>query len=449
MKKFLSAFVCLVLCFLCACTPQTTTEDTSKITLSPYSMPQATGETVALYYPTKDFLGVLASTEEIERKSQSFYFDVVSALLDGTKTFESAFLAGISCRSTMLVQNVLYLDFSHQFEKMEPLRLFACCAVLAKTFTSMEEIDFINITVEGKQLTYPNSTRRIMLLSRYSSDASSLLSIYNSLSSAKDKQTIDTFYTVLYSSSGNSLIPQVKSISVADNNYARAIVSQALTVDQTLFASGFSVKNVSYKNSHVSIELTAPSGWKTPSGWLASRALAAALDCIYSDLKQVSLTVYGSAGELLYSLSHETGEIFNYIKSRVNVFVPSKNDVTFTTMLVSKVPSRNDLTDFMADYIASLAPALRDNDNVIRQIVFSDEMLILDLDEAFYLYFASQENQSEYATVYSIIATACAFSGANRVMFLQNGQVRSHFSSKISLKTPLYNLPKDFLDSLK
>ena len=118
-------------------------------------------------------------------------------------------------------------------------------------------------------------------------------------------------------------------------------------------------------------------------------------------------------------------------------------------MLVSKVPSRNDLTDFMADYIASLAPALRDNDNVIRQIVFSDEMLILDLDEAFYLYFASQENQSEYATVYSIIATACAFSGANRVMFLQNGQVRSHFSSKISLKTPLYNLPKDFLDSLK
>lgn len=57
MKKFLSALISILLCFLCACTPQTKTEEKSEITLSPYSMPQATGETVALYYPTKDFLG--------------------------------------------------------------------------------------------------------------------------------------------------------------------------------------------------------------------------------------------------------------------------------------------------------------------------------------------------------------------------------------------------------
>ena len=224
---------------------------------------------------------------------------------------------------------------------------------------------------------------------------------------------------------------------------------EELTLDQTLFESGFSVKNISFNGSNLSVELTAPSGWKTPSGWLASRAVAAALDCIYPNMQQITLTVFGASDELLYSLSHETGEVFNYIKSQVNVFVPSEDGVAYTTMLVSKVPSRNDLTDFMALYVATLAPQLRDNDNVIRQIVFSDNMLVLDFDQAFYAHFASQSNKSEYATVYSIIATACAFSGANRVMFLQNGQVRSHFSSSISLKGALYNLPKDFLDSLK
>jgi hypothetical protein len=166
-------------------------------------------------------------------------------------------------------------------------------------------------------------------------------------------------------------------------------------------------------------------------------------------MQQITLTVFGSTGELLYSLSHETGEVFNYIKSKVNVFVPSKNDISYSTMLVSQVPSRNNLKEFMADYIATCAPALRDNKDVVRQVVFAGDLLVLDLDESVYTVFSSLTGQSEYATVFSLVATACAFSGANRVMLLQNGQARSYFSKDISLKNPLYNLPKDFLDSLK
>ena len=446
MKKLLSLLICTLLIFLCSCAPSSAPAQNNEITLSPYLLPEATGDFVSLYYPTEDLTGVLASTEQIERKSGSFYFDVAQTLITGTKSFPSPFLSGISCRSTMLVQNVLYLDFSHQFLSMEPLRLFACCSVLAKTFTSFAEIDFINITVEGKQLTYPDSTRKIMLLSRFSADTLTLLSAYNALSSSQ----IDTFYTVLYSAEAHTgfLTPSVKSITVIDADYTRAIVSQAL-LDKTLFEDGFSFKRAKNNGAQVNIELVAPQAWKAPENWLASRALAAALDSLYPAMQQITLTVFGSTGELLYSLSHETGEVFNHIKSKINVFVPSKNDISYSTMLVSQVPSRNNLKEFMADYIATCAPALRDNKDVVRQVVFAGDLLVLDLDESVYTVFSSLTGQSEYATVFSLVATACAFSGANRVMLLQNGQARSYFSKDISLKNPLYNLPKDFLDSLK
>ncbi len=435
----------------------------STIVFAPYEMPEQKPATVALYYPSSDNSHVLASSQQLQRSNQeSFYYDVMEALLHGTATgYQSIFPEGIQCRSIMLMQNILYIDMSWHFLQMQPELFFACLSVLTSTYTNFPEIEFINITVEGKQLTTPNLPERpFMLLSAYSGTISDLLNRYKSLLRATENNEpiIDTFYAVIYTQDENQryLLPQTVSITVQNGDYASAIVSALISFesDTDIFAPGFTLTSPPEFNEQektLYVTLTAPTGWTLPNNWLAPQAIVSALDCLYPGTEYISLSVQDTSGNVLYTHQEEAVYYFNFIRSQIDIFTPSSagDELMHTSMLVAHMPGSGDLSQFIYEYICTLHPALRETDGLVNNVILNGDTVILDLGEEYYDLYTDLTSRQEYAAVYSMVITACSYSGATKAMLLQNGQTRSLFSSTIAIDHPLLNLPDDYIASLK
>ena len=465
MKKIFTMLFLLPALVFSACTAQEEPlpSHDPAIIFTPYEMPAQKNETVSLYYPSADNSHVLASTQQLKRKNQeSFYFDVMDALLHGTDAgYKSIFPEGVQCRNLMLVQNILYIDMSWHFSEMAPELFCACLSVLISTYTDFPEIEFINITVEGKQLTVPGLPQRpLMLFSAYSGTISDLLNRYKALLRAEENSepVIDTFYAVVYTQdeSQRYLLPQTVSITIQDNDYASAIVSALISLEAgtDIFTSGFTLASApefQEEKKTLQVTLTAPPSWTPPSEWLAPQAIVSALDCIYPGTEYISLTVQDAAGNSLYSHEEEAVYYFNFIRSQIDIFTPSSagNELTHTSMLVSRMPGSGDLSQFIHEYICTIHPALRETDGLVNNVLLNGDTVIIDLGEEYFNLYTNLTPEQEYAAVYSMVITACSYSGATKAQLLQNGQTRSCFSKNIRIDHPLLNLPDAYIASLK
>ncbi len=457
MKKIFTMLFLLPALVFSACTTQEEPlpSHDPAIIFTPYEMPAQKNETVSLYYPSADNSHVLASTQQLKRKNQeSFYFDVMDALLHGTDAgYKSIFPEG--------VQNILYIDMSWHFSEMAPELFCACLSVLISTYTDFPEIEFINITVEGKQLTVPGLPQRpLMLFSAYSGTISDLLNRYKALLRAEENSepVMDTFYAVVYTQdeSRRYLLPQTVSITIQDNDYASAIVSALISLEAgtDIFTSGFTLASApefQEEKKTLQVTLTAPPSWTPPSEWLAPQAIVSALDCIYPGTEYISLTVQDAAGNSLYSHEEEAVYYFNFIRSQIDIFTPSSagNELTHTSMLVSRMPGSGDLSQFIHEYICTIHPALRETDGLVNNVLLNGDTVIIDLGEEYFNLYTNLTPEQEYAAVYSMVITACSYSGATKAQLLQNGQTRSCFSKNIRIDHPLLNLPDAYIASLK
>ena len=179
MKKRLIALALSILLLLSGCGENTYAKEKIEVKLSPYEIPAAAPQWATLYYPSPDNTSLLALSQQISGES-SLYDNMMSALLNGTEEgYISPFPSGVLSRSIMLVEDILYLDMSWQMLEMELPQFLACVATLVYTYTALPEVSFVNITVEGKQLTLPtDKSTPIMLLSHYNGSLSALTSEY-------------------------------------------------------------------------------------------------------------------------------------------------------------------------------------------------------------------------------------------------------------------------------
>lgn len=465
MKKTIAAGLLLLALLSSACAGNNSPmpKHNPAIVFTPYEMPAQQPQTAALYYPSADNSYVLASTQPIRRSSQgSFYGDVMNALLNGTEAgYKSIFPEGVQCRSLMLVQNILYIDMSWHFLEMKPELFCACLSVLISTYTNFAEIEFINITVEGRQLTMPGlADQPLMLFSAYSGTISDLLNRYKALLRAEEtgESYIDTFYAVVYTQdeSRRYLLPQTVSITVQDKNYAAVIVSALISLETgtDIFMPGFTLAADPAFNEtekKLQVTLTAPPGWTAPSDWLAPQAIVSALDCIYPGTETISLLVQDTAGNALYTLEEESVYYFNFIRSQIDIYIPSsdESELMHSSMLVARMPGSGDLSHFIDEYICTLYPALRETDGVVNNVQLSGDTILMDMNEQYFNLYPELTAQQEYAVVYSMVLTACTYSGATKAQLLQDGQTRSYFKGSIRIDKPLLNLPDAYIASLK
>lgn len=424
--------------------------------LTHYDMPHIQSKWVTLYYPNSDFSDVLAFSQPINATG-AVYEEIMEALLTGTKEgYVSPFPQGVSCRSIMLVQDILYIDMSWQFGQLSKETFFACVSVLVSTFANFLEVSFINITVEGKQITLPGLPQHpIMLLSRYTGTIQALNSHY--LRHSEDSAVLETFYGTIYiaDETGKYIIPKSSSMTVRENNYASVLVSALLAESTTIFPNGFMLSGeVGYdgKTETVSINLICPQQWNYTEGWLGPHALISTLNSLYWQATTLKLKVTDSQGAQKAQINEKTADYFNKIKSVVQVITPdaSGTGLMRTNMLASTMPGSGDLKGFINEYLCTINPQFRNNQSVVNGVVINNDMVIVDLSTEYFKHYEKTitSSESEYAVIYSLISVACTYTGTSKALLLQDGQIRSTLSGYLKTDQPLLNLPSEYIQAI-
>lgn len=461
MKKALAILLLLSLFLACACKSTSYTKEKLTLSYSQYEMPASKPATVTLYYPASDNTHVLAFTQQLTYED-SLYEGIMNALLSGTpEGYVSPFPQGVTSRSIMLLEDILYVDMSWQFAQMPAEKLFACLSVMASTFTGLSEISFINVTVEGKQLTMPQLPERpIMLLSSYSGTVKDLIDKHKSLleQNANGQKSIESFYGVIYDADETKkyIVPSAASITVKDGDYASQLISNLLAKSSAIFPSGFMLKeSPTYEaaSNRLCVELICPEDWQYQSDWLGPYAIACTLNAIYSDMRRLSLTVKNPDGDEKFALDSDTSKYYDRIRASVQVITPdsSGTGLTNTTMLLSNMPGGN-LREFLNEYLCLITPEFRRYESIINDVIVSNDTVVIDISKDYYDYFSDEKRpstqQEEYAIIYSLIATACKYSGTSKALLLEDSLLRSTFQGYIKTDIPLMTLPSDFLFSV-
>ena len=187
---------------------------------------QTDDEEYAIEFDEEDLTDILAFSQPVVA-TDTLYEEIMRALLSGTaEGYVSPFSQGVTCRNIMLLQNILYIDMSWQFNEMPRENFFACISVLVATYTGFSEVSFVNLTVEGKQITLPERPAHpIMLLSRYTGTIQSLNNHY-SRHVETDFSGIETFYGAMYVSDETNkyILPKRLEYIEEENAYYYAVL---------------------------------------------------------------------------------------------------------------------------------------------------------------------------------------------------------------------------------
>ena len=86
---------------------------------------------------------------------------------------------------------------------------------------------------------------------------------------------------------------------------------------------------------------------------------------------------------------------------------------------------------------------------MVLDVTVYNDTVIIDLSQKYFDFYSPLDAQEEYALVYSLISTACKFSGTSKAVLLQDKQTRSTFAGNIVLSQALTTLPEEYLSSIK
>lgn len=451
MKKIIACLLFVLILLLCACGNEPYIKSKINVTLSPYEMPKSQPQWITLYYPNDDNTKLLAFSQTLNENG-SFYDSIMNALLLGTEEgYVSPFPKGVSLRSTMLREDVLYIDLSWQFSKTNKEKFFACISVLANTFCALNEISFINVTVEGAQLTSPNDPDEpIMLLSKYTGSISQLTQNYG-----LNAPRLTSFYSTVYvnDSTNKYLLPKTVSVNLKDKNYAINLLSSLIKESPNIFPDGFLVKSApEYKKSTLSVELVCPASWEHSENWLGKNAIVCTLNSLYPQLKNILLTVKDSQGNTKFSINEPCSDAYNSIRNSARVITPKSNGtgLTHTQMLVTNMPSKSNIRDFLNEYVLNVTPEFKSDAKIVNSVTVFNDTVIIDLRASYFDYFMKKNltQEEEYAIIYSLITTACTFTGAKKAQILQDSQKRSTLCGHILIDNPLLTLSSDYLETI-
>ncbi len=457
MKKALLSCLIILAMLLSACGQEAEYhKEKISVVLTPYDMPRVQPKWVTLYYPDKDNGSLLAFSQQITVKD-SIYEDIMSALLSGTEEgYVSPFPQGVTSRSIMLIQDILYIDMSWQFNEIPVDTFFSCISVLASTFTGLSEVSFINITVEGQQLTLPKMKEHpIMLLSSYTGTVSSLMAHYNRY---PDKGAVfENFYGAIYvaDETGRFILPKAQSMTVGEKGYASTLVSALLAESTYIFPNGFMLTGepeYDSKAGKISISVTCPQDWNYPEGWLGAPAIVCTLNSMYPLVKSISLKVTDPQGNEKALIEEDTAEYFGKIRGVARVLTPNAmgTGLVRTNMLVSNMPGSGDIKEFINEYICTLNPDFRSVESIINGVVIDDDTVILDLSGEYFEHYRNvvTAQEQEYAVIYSLIYTACTYTGTSKALILKDSQLISTLAGYIKTDQALLNLPKEYVSSI-
>lgn len=432
---------------------------------------------VTLYYAQSGEDGILASAQKVKKnEGVSLYVDVMNALLGqddiSRSNFAYSFDSDVVCRSIVQRQNVLYINFSWRLLEMPQTDIFTAIAVLVDTYTQFEGVDFLNISIEGKQLSMPDFPQRpIWLLNRFNNDVSALESQAELLQEQYVTNKIlmqERKYALLYFRlpGSQTLLPEVRPVNVIGGDYAGEIVRQLLSGPQdTAETQGdipldFQLQGeISFDSGSKTLEVDFLAGadWQKPTSgqWEAMASLATSLSHAVPDMETLTVKIYQQTGQSIEEIYSEDASLAEYggqVQSRINIYLPDSelSKLEKNTAVVNYMPDEGTyatVAALLAEQLAGRIPAAKPADGeedygaLINRVYTNNNTVVLDISEKLYKYYSNLSQKEEFLAVYSYVATLCEASGMEKTQFLVDGKRRQYLCQTIDISAPLMNVP--------
>lgn len=410
------------------------------------------------------------SVEPVTVDNEGKYQAVARALMGRDKmlreSYEGIFSPEIELRSVRRQGDILYLNFSDDLRYEPPLAIAQMLSCLANTFTDFDEINYISVACEGRQLVIPDyNFRPVMALDGETDDAQALLSSWKSAQSAFElagetyKEEADVLLYFRAASSG-FYEPEARSITFKGTDYADQLINQLLRGPAqdglAVFEEGVSLfKPTEFDGQTLSVSFLARGAYPLQDQlWNAVPAIALTVAHLYPDMRNIAVDINVQTEEgydTVYSYSSGIADFMGLIRTNEVCYFPNQ-DFTGLTARTVAVKAYDELetsdqllrsilegrTAGMTEIAEVLSGQSELNyENMVRGLYRTGECLNINFSRDFYESLSRLSYEQERFFAYAIINTLCYNSGFESVRFLADGAPVETLGGYISALRPI------------
>ena len=464
LRKISALLAALSLLLLCACGAEQPQPSQSPLV-------QAKMNNQPNYYKLYTFDGsrLVYSNQPVYAGDGGKYEAVARALMERDAIlrddYKGIFSRGISLRSIRRQGDVLYINFSDELRYEQPAVIAQILSCLANTFTSFEEINYISVGCEGKQLVIPGyEAHPVMALDGEADDPQALLTNWKGAQSAYELagEYKEKVYALLYfrAASGGFYVPEAREIIFDGTDYADQLINQLLRGPAqdgyAVFEEMMSLFKPSvFDGQTLSVSFLARGGYPAQEQlWNAIPALALTLKHLYPDMRSIAVEINIQTEEgydTVYSYSSELSSFLGLIRTNVRCYYPNE-DYSGLRARTIPVKAYDELTvsrELLKSILEGSAGGMEEiGDLLSYQEEISYEEAVLDVyqtgnclninfSRSFHDALRMLSYKQERFLVYAIVNTLCENSGLTEVRFLADGAQVETFGRYISALRPL------------
>lgn len=465
LKRFSALLVAACMLLLCACSSQQAEE------ASPNYTSQAELSNTPAYYRLYTYKNnqLDYSIQPIYIGNEGKYAAIANALMERDdylrEDYDGVFNSTVELRSIRRQGDVLYINFSDELRYEPPLVIAQIISSLANTFTALEEINYISIGCEGRQLSIPEyDAHPVMVFDAEADDPQAIVSNWESAQSAFESGSLykEETYVLLYfrASSGGMYVPEVRKITFKGTDYADQLINQ-LILGPAKDGSSVFEDNItlfepsSFDGQTLSIRFLARNSYPVQDQlWNAVPALALTLYHLYPDMQNIAVEILVQTEEgydTVYSYSSEISGFLSLIRTNFQCYFPNESfsGLTARTATVNAYDELTASRELLANILEGQTGGMDELENLLSpqgDMLYSEavlsvyrtgECLNINFSRAFHEALGVLSYDQERCLAYAIVNSLCLNSGFEEVRFLADGAPIETFGRYISALRPL------------
>ncbi len=482
--KRLSLLLALIalLSALCACAPTPERLNfAAEPNASAVNPPEAALQRVnmQLYFVSQDGARLVPESRTIELSPyESRAAAAVKQLLEGPLSSELGlvFWPGTTLEGLESARGVTTIHLSETFEQMFASDRTLAKAALIQTLHSLDGTRYINVLSGGREPGYDGKptgvteyfTEDYDLYQQRLRQQMETRQTDAAPGTSYSAERVNTYLATLYFAdvSGRFLLPEVRSITVSDLGYARAILDELREGPSPLSGlrptlSGYALESeprveiLESGRYKVDIALTGPAEGSA----LALASAVCSLGSFIPTVDHIAISLNGEgvsslampgAGTVEFGGGLSRGAFTSMIGTEVPLyFANASGSLTGVNRTLSQSEAMNPeyrLQELLkgpqqgeGESLLYVLPGADAND--VPKVTISADMAWIDCSQTFAEAAGALEADAGFLLMYSMINTVCEFPDVKRVQFLVEGESAERLAGNVYIRTPLLKNP--------
>jgi len=376
--------------------------------------------------------------------------------------------------SLQISRNVANINFSKEFLKLTPDEQMIARVALSCTLYDLEQVEYINIFVEGILMGYEGKPLGMISYRRYSSDLNALLARMQ-MEPEQQVNNAQSYSAALYfmDSTSQYILPEVRKISLDKEDMITSIIDElhkgplasdtlvpVLDQNMELAEKPSIIVNITGKKTVMLNFTNLPDYSKTGPSTTALRfgALVYSIMSFVPDVENVVIKhngtivseIPGLAG--LQSGMMDMSDFSQSLGNSIMIYLRKQSrtqlipvyrsvqqalthDATSRILEIMRGPLSKESTDVWPVFPSGITQ------QDLLGVKIKGEIAYVNFSENFYEKCDGLMQQNESILTYAIVNTLTQLLGVKRVQFLSDGKLRDLLSHTIYIRSPLISNP--------